>query len=265
MNSKLISTTKEQQADIMRAFNSLENAAMLFSPARALMAIAYQQVTKQGDGHPVLVIPGLGTDDTSMMAFKKMLEKSGFAPTGWNLGMNRGYSLEDEAHLVKMVREIKKATGQKVSIIGWSLGGMYARAIAQDSPSDVRQVITLGTPWKGIENTSIAHRFEKETGQQIQTTMTEQVVSRLKKISSDLEVPYMSIYSKEDGISYWEACRVELDHRQMAQSVEIGGQHFHLPNSLEAFSIVEDMLRMSAENWEPHPKADNNHSLVMRM
>jgi pimeloyl-ACP methyl ester carboxylesterase len=233
----------------------MENIAMLLAPSEALVAMFFQSTARTGDGHPVLVIPGLGVTDMAMASFHEMLRRAGYDPTGWGLGMNGGYSLENEEKLAHQLRSVSRTVGRRVSIIGWSMGGMYARAIAQDVPDHVRQVITLGTPWRGIEDTTPALLWEYQTGHSIDDFWSPEVHARLTRIGESIPVPFASIYSRDDGIASWESCHADLDPAARCQSVTVSGQHFHLPVSVEAFDVVAHLLRQREGEWAPHPRA----------
>lgn len=243
-----------------------ELMAMALAPFRAMVASAYRYPVPRANGHDVVVIPGLGTTDESLATLRGMLRRAGYRPTGWEMGVNNGFTLEDLQRLTARVRQMAEESGQSVSLIGWSLGGVYARAIAQEAPKAVAQVITLGTPWRGIEFTSIAKRHQAKTGEHISQAIPAPIWRRLQKTTNKLAVPYTSIYSRDDGIVDWEACVVELSPENRAQSIEVSEQHFGLPYSIRIFSIVEELLSsdVSPEGWTPHPLADGAADLTAR-
>lgn len=229
-----------------------EQMAFWFAPGKGLMALAFLAPKNSGNGNPVLVIPGYGVGDGAMSIFRNMLERSGYRPNGWGAGMNEGFSLEDEKRLAAMTKDIHWATGKKVSLVGWSLGGIYARAIAQDVPTSVQQVITMGTPWKGLEHTSLARRLERDSGKSLRELMPPEVHDRLLGTRLRLKVPFASIYSRHDGVSDWEACHVDVNFKQRCQSIEVTGQHFDMPYSTEVFDIVDQILQTDISQWAPY-------------
>ncbi|MGO4836481.1 esterase/lipase family protein, partial [Rhizobiaceae sp. 2RAB30] len=101
-------------------------------------------MTPRGDGHPVLVLPGLVTSDRSTVPLRSFLKSKGYAAHGWKLGRNYGPLPGIERRMVDRVKELADISGGKVSIVGWSLGGIYARQLAKMTPELVRGVITLG-------------------------------------------------------------------------------------------------------------------------
>lgn len=130
-------------------------------------AMPWWGLAPRGDGHPVLVLPGLMQSDLSTRPLRRFLRARGYDASGWGLGSNTGRSgLVDES-LLRRLRMLHKRHGRKVSLIGWSMGGLFARDLARQAPESARQVITLGSPFT---------------------------------------VPLTSIYSRRDGIVAWQCC-----------------------------------------------------------
>src|SRR6476661_10851590 len=115
------------------------NASLMLSPL--LMS------APRGDGHPVLTLPGFLASDLSMAPMRRYLKELGYDAYAWNKGRNIGGVLRMRSALRDRLAEVYTATGRKVSIVGWSLGGVYARDLALQSPGMVRYVVTLGSPF----------------------------------------------------------------------------------------------------------------------
>src|ERR1700680_689073 len=103
------------------------NASVLLSPLLML--------TPRGDGHPVLTLPGFLASDLSMAPMRRYLKELGYDSYAWKMGRNVGGFSQMRAALRDRLAEIHNATGKKVSIVGWSLGGVYARDLALQEPS----------------------------------------------------------------------------------------------------------------------------------
>src|SRR5918998_641019 len=131
----------------------LESRAVLEFGAFAASAPALQLAPK-GDGHPVLVLPGLAASDESTRPLRWFLRSRGYHTHGWRLGRNTGPSDRIRKGLRDRVRGIADQHGRPISLVGWSLGGIYAREIARLAPDAVRQVITLGSPFRLLERTT---------------------------------------------------------------------------------------------------------------
>src|SRR3954468_6606225 len=123
-------------------------------PARALAsfgslaaALPLLSFAPRGDRHPVLVLPGLGASDLSTGTLRSWLGGLGYPVVGWALGRNRGPTQEVLDELPRLLARLHGEHGSPVSIVGQSLGGIYARRLALRAPEQVRQVITLGSPF----------------------------------------------------------------------------------------------------------------------
>ncbi len=148
-----------------------------------------------GDGHPVIVFPGLGAGDFSTVPLRNFLSSHGYDTYGWDLGFNFGPRHGVLKKSVDRVAEIHETTKRKVSLIGWSLGGLYAREFAKALPKHVRSVITLGTPFAGDPKATNAWRFyEFVSGHKLDD---KKMLAHLKEAPP---MPTTSIFSRTDGV-----------------------------------------------------------------
>ncbi len=170
-----------------------------------------------GDGHPVLVLPGLGGGDTSTRPLRHALTRLGYAAHGWNQGVNRGLRRDTFQSLHRRVAELAGGESRRVSIVGWSLGGLYATTLARGAPQRVRTVITLGSPHAGRPAPAV--------------------------------VPTTSIYSRADQIVPWQASRI--DQTRLAENVEVPGSHLGLGHNPAALAVIADRLHQPAGRWQP--------------
>jgi hypothetical protein len=216
-----------------------------------ILKFPLQFISPQGDGHPVMIIPGLGTSDISTYYLRNFLGGIGYRPYSWGLGRNIGprngvNQLLDQLN-DRIVEISEECNNQPVSIIGWSLGGIYGREIAKKMPNSVRQVITLGTPFKGdAGGTNLSFLYEilsKDRGfKDIET---------VKKISLPPPVPFTSLYSKTDGVVHWR-CSLE-DEGPHAENIEIpGASHLGLGHNPISMYIIANRLAQHPEDWAPY-------------
>jgi pimeloyl-ACP methyl ester carboxylesterase len=170
------------------------NASLLLSPL--LMR------APRGDGHPVLTLPGFLASDLSMAPMRRYLKELGYDAYAWKMGRNVGGISRMRAALRERLAEIHAATGRKVSIVGWSLGGVYARDLALQAPDMVRYVVTLGSPFANdVRATNATRLYEALSREPVEDN------SELREaIAGDLPVPTTSIYSRSDGIVNWRTC-----------------------------------------------------------
>src|ERR1700716_2149683 len=130
-----------------------------------LGALPLLSLAPKGDGHPVLVLPGLVASDASTRPLRSFLKSRGYAVSGWRQGRNLGPRHGVPDAMGDLVQELNDTTGRKVSMVGWSLGGLYARQLAKMMPDRVRSVITLGSPFASGPNATNARRlFELASG-----------------------------------------------------------------------------------------------------
>ena len=136
--------------------------------AASLALLPLLRTAPRGDGHPVLVLPGLIASDISTAPLRASLGDRGYEVYGWGLGRNLGLRAGLEAKMKARLRDIHRQSGRKVSIIGWSLGGVFAREIASSVPDAVRTVITLGSPIQGDPRSTNGWRvYELASGQSV--------------------------------------------------------------------------------------------------
>jgi pimeloyl-ACP methyl ester carboxylesterase len=205
------------------------NATLLLSP---LLLQA-----PRGDGHPVLTLPGFLASDLSMAPMRRYLGDLGYATEAWRMGRNVGGIARMRGALLDRLAGIHRDTTRKVSIVGWSLGGVYARDLALQAPELVRDVVTLGSPFAGdVRATNATRLYEAISGE-----MVEAIPGLRAAISGDLPVPTTSIYSRADGIVNWQTCR--LRPSDTAENIEIYlASHVGLGFNPAALWAVADRL-----------------------
>src|ERR1700746_2565196 len=128
-----------------------------------LGALPLLSLAPYGDGHPVLVLPGLIASDLSTQPLRVFLRTRGYAVSGWGQGRNFGPRPGVQDAMSELLEETNDLYGRKVSLIGWSLGGIYARQLAKMMPERVRSVITLGSPFAASARSTNAWRLYELT------------------------------------------------------------------------------------------------------
>lgn len=203
-----------------------------------------------GDGHPVLVCPGFLGSDTSTVFLRQFLREKGYNVHGWDLGQNLGLKtigLQGE-YLAEQVISLYRKTHRKVTLIGWSLGGIMARETAKQLPDQIRQVITLGSPFAGGTQTSnIKWLYEKVTGHKQGDGTVSELEANLKNPPEF--VPSTAIYTKGDGIVSWEACREPKS--ALTDNIEVHASHLGLGVNPVVFAILGDRLALEDGRWKP--------------
>ncbi len=197
-----------------------------------------------GDGHPVIVYPGLGASETSTRPLRGFLQERGYKVYDWGLGPNHGPQPGVLAACRRQVAEVAQRHGEKVSLVGWSLGGIYARELAKQIETDTRCVVTLGSPFAGDPRASNATRaYEMLSGQRI-----DDDVERRAHLRRAPRVPTSSIYSKSDGIVAWQ-CSLN-DDAPHTENIEVQASHIGLGVNPMALYAVADRLRQDPTAWQ---------------
>jgi pimeloyl-ACP methyl ester carboxylesterase len=203
----------------------------------------------RGDGHPVLVLPGFVTTDISTAPLRRFLRGLGYDAHAWELGRNLGPKAigREGEKLIARLCEIHETTGQKVSLIGWSLGGVMARQLSRRAPEAVRQVISLGSPFTGHPHaTNVWRTYQILTGQRIDDPETR---VQLTESALPPPVPATAIYSREDGVVAWQNC-VEPQAPE-TDNIEVHGSHCGLGVNPAVLYAVADRLAQPEGDWHP--------------
>ena len=198
-----------------------------------------------GDGHAVLVLPGFGASDRSTAPLRGVLRSFGHDPHGWHLGTNVGPHPHILAGMGRRLAELGQRSGRQVSLVGWSLGGVYAREMARERPDLVRQVVTLASP------------FRFRTGDRTYASALYDYLAPPRNPfphdipehhRPDLPVPSSAIYTRTDGIVRWHLC-VECDG-PMRENIEVRGTHNGLGSNIAAVVAVADRLAQAEGRWK---------------
>jgi pimeloyl-ACP methyl ester carboxylesterase len=230
------------------------SGAMMLAEARALiefnaslMLTPVLLMAPRGDGHPVLALPGFLASDLSTSLLRRYLGLIGYQPHAWDLGRNFGGVYRMRQLLRERLASIHQTTGRKVSLIGWSLGGVYARDLALHMPEAVRSVTTLGSPFANdISASSIRKLYETLSGEMISDARIEDI----QALSGDLPVPATSIFTKTDGIVHWRTCLVKENGR--AENIEIVlASHTGLGVNAAALWAIADRLAQPEGTFKP--------------
>ena len=198
-----------------------------------------------GDGHPVLVFPGLGANDFSTKPLRRFLDQQGYSAHPWEQGANFGpRSGVLDGCRARIQALSAQHGGAPVSLIGWSLGGIFAREMAKELPEQVRCVITLGTPFTGHPKATNAWRFyQMVSGQHSQD---DTLLAEVRKPPS---VPTTSIYSKTDGIVAWP-CSINPARHAHTENIEVRASHLGMGMNPLAMFAIADRLRQDPAHWQ---------------
>ncbi len=230
-----------------RLLLALESRALLEFAAGAVLRRGVQRLAPRGDGHPVLVLPGLGASDVSTRLLRRFLTELGYQAIPWELGRNRGLRPGMEHQMRARLQALFALHGQKVSLVGQSLGGIFARELAKLEPRLVRQVITLGSPFTGhLRANNAVRTYEWLSGKRIDDAARDHP----GRTPSKPPVPTTSIYSKLDGVVAWR-CSIEAGLTG-AENIHLRGvSHLGMAASPAALYLLADRLAQADGEWKP--------------
>jgi len=185
----------------------------------------------------VLALPGFLASDLSMAPMRRYLKELGYEAHAWNMGRNLGGVYSKRRALRELLTSTYESAGRKVSVVGWSLGGVYARDLALQAPDMVRSVITLGSPFANdIRATNATRLYELVSGEGV-----DDIPGLREAIAGDLPVPATSIYSRTDGIVNWRTSL--LRPSATAENIEVHlASHIGLGVNPAALWAVADRL-----------------------
>jgi pimeloyl-ACP methyl ester carboxylesterase len=196
-----------------------------------------------GDGHPVLVLPGFLASDFSTRALRAFLRARGYVVQGWGLGRNLGPTPEAAAGMVERLHALRAEHGRRVSLVGWSLGGIYARELARRFPDDVRQVITLASPFRDLEATSVPRVLRALA----ERRPLPDEAARRASLAEPIPVPSTAILSRTDAIADWRSCR-EVEGPQ-SESLEVESSHLGMGHHPVVLLAIADRLAQAEGSW----------------
>jgi pimeloyl-ACP methyl ester carboxylesterase len=229
-------------------------AHFLTEPARGLVGLAVMPVAApwlatapRGDGHGVLVLPGLLASDMSTTLLRGFLRRLGYDVRGWDLGRNVGPTDAVLDCLPRALAALAERTGGPVSVVGWSLGGSYAREGARRRPQHVRLVITVGRPFALTDpRQSRADGVYRRHSHQ---HADDGRVPTREEIAQPISVPSTAVYSRSDGITAWQAC-IEPE-TALHENVEVRCAHLGFGSDPTTLWLIADRLALPAGKWRP--------------
>jgi len=211
----------------------------------------FERLLPRGDGHPVLVIPAFLTSDAFTASLRKSLSRLGYDVHAWQQGLNTGLHDNKLVLLRRHLKEIVLQRQQKITIIGWSLGGIYARALAAENGDHVRQVITLGSPF-GIpvseRRSEAVQGLVSQAFQLLNRGAEDPMVAKATLWQKTPAVPCTSIYTESDGIVHWHYC-VDQKHSQ-SENIRVPGSHVGLTHNPAVLYLLADRLQQRTESWQ---------------
>jgi len=229
----------------------------LTEPFRAMIDLGVMQLSEPwlssqvgGDGHPVLIIPGFTASDRSTVVLRKYLSSLGYLPCGWKQGINFGIRHEAFEGVAGLLMQLHEEYGCRVSLVGQSLGGIYARELAKLLPDLVRQVITLSSPFNDPDGdashvSSLYRMFNPD-----HLSKSAQISNEHWDLAAAPPVPTTAMFSKWDGVCHWRACLQHGGH-DCVENIEIIASHTGMAVNAQTLFVIADRLAQRRRSWKP--------------
>ena len=204
-----------------------------------------RRIAPAGDGHPVMVLPGFMGDDGYSRSLRRFLTRLDYAVHGWGMGRNLGPREGVLDGLRERIHFLSDRYEGPVSLVGHSLGGIFARELAREYPDRVRQVISLGSPFgRGRMSASIPARLFSALNPPEDLPLDQDI------LHFPPPVPTTAIYSKGDGIVHWKTTLHEELHPR-TQSIQVFGSHCGMTLNPLIWFLVAERLAVPSGEWRP--------------
>lgn len=198
----------------------------------------------RGDGHPVLLVPGFGLDELAMRPLRRALVSLGYRAEDWGQGRNLGMRPQIKQALAHRLDSLHKRHASKVSLIGWSLGGVFVRELARANPDAVRRVISLGSPInRRPDANNMMPLFRLANRGRLPKLDPEGFARRVVAPP----VPCTAIYTRSDGIVAWQASLEQVSPH--TENIEVRGTHLGLAMNLEVLRVIAERLARDATDF----------------
>lgn len=198
----------------------------------------------RGDGHPVMILPGFVGNDSYNRPLRLFLRAMGYHAVGWKQGRNLGHGKLDWARLGERVEKLYHHEGRKISLIGHSLGGVFAREAARRHPERIRQVVSLGSPIGKYRQLASAlhglYELLNESGH----------LEGEEHWHVAPEVPVSAVYTRFDGVLDWRVC-LQRDGHSRCENIEVYGSHNGMTLNPMVWALLANRLATNPDAWHP--------------
>ncbi len=235
-----------------RTLYTLLEARGLLEMAMLPVWLPLLQATPRGDGHTVLLVPGFTAGDSTLIGLRAFLQSRGYNVATWGLGQNTGFKLKFSQALEQKVRYLHHRTDRKVSIVGWSLGGVYGYFAAHSAPECVRTVVSLGSPMRfSVERlqvplvvSALYRYFAHPMGAVAHLSNV-----RAKVLRSPPPMPSTCVYSSTDGVVPADSAQLD-DSVGQHENIWVPGSHLGLGFNPAVMWVLADRLSQPEDDWQ---------------
>lgn len=217
--------------------------------------LPWLSLAPRGDGHPVLLLPGFMGADGSLGVLKRYLVHRGYAVQTWGLGRNVGFQQNLAEGIERKLRDMHATHGRKVSLVGWSLGGLYSFYTAARAAECVRSIVTLGSPVTLSEQGSQAARsvlalYRMVTHPEGPDTHLARPDVRRALLEPPPDIPISCLYSHSDGVVPVQEARID-PRSNVHENILVPGSHLGMGFNAWALWIIADRLSQPEHQWTP--------------
>jgi pimeloyl-ACP methyl ester carboxylesterase len=251
--------TRHPHAGKPSTLSSLLEIRALFEMASLPYALPLLMHAPRGDGHPVLLLPGFMGSEGSLIALEVFLSNRGYAVQTWGLGRNVGFRPGHASAIEQKIRYMHHESGRKVSLVGWSLGGVFALYGAHQATESVRNVITLGSPITVDASGSAVPPLLKALYRLVAHPMgaaahSMQPRAKTMREGKMLPLPVSCLYSLSDGVVPPQEATME-GNPSLHENVRVWGSHTGLGFNPLVLQIVAERLAQPEGQWQPYQPA----------
>jgi pimeloyl-ACP methyl ester carboxylesterase len=208
-----------------------------------------------GDGHPVLLLPGFLAEERSLVALKVYLTSKGYEVQTWGLGRNVGFHSKYVKALEQTIRHMHFKSGRKISLVGWSLGGVFALVGAHYAQECIRSIITLGSPVsvdaEGSQTSPLVKMLYRLVAHPMGTSAHDmQARARELRRGNLPPLPISCLYSLGDGVVPPQQATINGDPA-LHENIRVAGSHVGMGFNGMVLATVADRLAQPEDNWQP--------------
>ena len=250
-----LSVIRHRHAGTPKVLHSIIEPRAFLELALLPAALPLLVQAPQGDGHPVLLLPGFLADEKSLFVLKAFLQRKGYEVHTWGLGRNLGFRSKHASALPQKIRYLHYLTGRKVSLVGWSLGGVFSMYGAESTLDCVRSIITLGSPVSvdavGSQSPNAVKAIYRLVSHRLGSSAhVMQPRAKSMREHKRLKIPTSCLYSLGDGVVPPQEATIDGDPA-LHENIRVPGSHLGLGFNGLVLSIVADRLAQPEGHWKP--------------
>ena len=235
--------------------SSLLEARILMEMALLPASLPLLMAAPHGDGHPVVLVPGFMAGESTLAALKLFLQNKGYDVHTWGLGRNVGFRGKHANALPQKIRYLHHMTGRKVSLVGWSLGGVFSFYGAETTQDCVRSIITLGSPvsvdMMGNQSPPALKAMYRLVSHRLGASAhLMQPRAKAMREPRRLPIPTRCLDSLSDGVVPPQEATIDGDPA-LHENIQVPGSHVGLGFNGIVMAIVADRLAQPEGDWKP--------------